>query len=161
MKNIIKLTESDISKMVNEVLSELDYSTYKSAYDKMREKGQGNRAANLNQGVNQVYGQSSNREATPDDPSQDDITYNLGGDSMTIASPIQQRTSIFTRDGERSQNNSLINNPNNLRTSHRKVANNRAKAYDWYKGGAPKDGHRTVDDFIAETVNRIINKLKK
>ena len=91
MKNIIKLTESDISKMVNEVLSELDYSTYKSAYDKMREKGQGNRAANLNQGVNQVYGQSSNREATPGDPSQDDITYNLGGDSMTIASPIQQR----------------------------------------------------------------------
>lgn len=160
MKKIVRITESDIRNMVNEVLSELDYSTYKSAFDKMREKGQGNRAANLNQGVNQVYGQSGNREATPDDPSQDEITYNLGGDSMTIASPIQQRTSIFTRDGERSQNNSLINNPNNLRTSHRKVANNRAKAYDWYKGGT-EDGHRTVDDFIAEAVNRVIGELKK
>ena len=69
---------------------------------------------------------------------------------------------LFTRDGEPSEiQNYPINNTRTLRTSHRNVANNRAEKLNWYRGGAPEDGHRTVDDFIAEAVNRVIDELKK
>lgn len=164
MKQTIRLTESDIRKMVMEALSELDYSTYKSAFDKMSGKGQHNRADMLNQGVNQVYGQHGNRDAAPDDPSQDEIRFNLGNDTMNMASPIAGKSTYFTRDGELKFNNPKFmpnaNDTNSLRTSHRKVANNRAKALDWYRGGG-EEGHRTVDDFIAEAVNRVLSKYIK
>lgn len=38
MKTIVRITENDIRNMVNEVLSEMNYSTYKSAFDKMKVK---------------------------------------------------------------------------------------------------------------------------
>lgn len=162
-KKTITITESDIRNMVMEALSELNYSTYKSAFDKMSGKGQHNRAVKLNKGVNQVYGQNGNRDTTPDDPSQDEIRYDLGTDTMNIASPIAGKSTRFTRDGEIKHNMNFMsdtNDTNPLRTSHRKVANNRAKALDWYRGGG-KEGHRTVDDFIAETVSRVLSEYIK
>ena len=160
-KKTITITESDIRNMVMEALNELDYSTYKSAFDKMVGKGQHNRADRLNQGVNQVYGQHGNRDAAPDDPSQDEIRFNLVNDTMNMASPIAGKSTYFTRDGELKFNNpkfmSNANDTNSLRTSHRKVANNRAKALDWYRG-CGEEGHRTVDDFIAETVTRVLSE---
>lgn len=166
MKQIIRLTESDLNNMVNEVMDELDYKTYKSAFDKMQDRGQHNRAFNLLQGVNQVYGQNGSNDKMPNDPDSDYMEYDLRNNMLRMGNRFGQQ-GIFTQNPDETNDGSAnlqavpMNNTNRLRTSHRNVANNRAKNLDWFRGGAPEDGHRSVDDFIAEAVKRVLSELAK
>lgn len=170
MKQIIRLTESDLRNMVNEVMDELDYKTYKSAHDKMMDRGQNSRAFHLQQGVNQVYGQNGGYgDKWSNDPDSDNVEFDLRNDTMRMGNNVGQN-GIFTQNPDETNNDSEdptnpntipVNNTTRLRTPHRNVANNRAKKLDWFRGGAPKDGHRSVDDFISEAVKRVFNELAK
>ena len=79
MKKIIKLTESDLHRIVTESVQRileahgegLSYGTVKSAYNKMNDLGQYDRAAELNK----TYGEVNNDE---------DAIYNLHNDEITF-----------------------------------------------------------------------------
>ena len=75
MKKVVKLTESELRKVISEAVSmclnEISYTTAKSAYDNMNKRGQNVRASNLND----TFGSINN---------DNDATYDLSDGSLTL-----------------------------------------------------------------------------
>ena len=158
MNKVIKLNEQDLKRLVKESVEELKYSTYKSAYDKMKDKGQKERAANFNMTFQDKY-------------NDDDARFSLYRDNVTFGTP--RHEVAFNRDGSLdadetdSRDNwsntrhfddatSVMGKEKMPRTDDRKLARKRAKQLDFFHdGNSPFD----KNDFIRECVNKVVDNM--
>lgn len=151
MKKIIRLTESDIKKIVMEAVSELKYGTYKNAYDKMVDYNQPQRASDFNDSFREHY-------------NDDDTTFNLASDTLNIGEP-NARTKFF-RDGSMVSpdaqsggqyfSDAAGNRDMFPRTSNRKLARSRANKLNFFNNN---DSTFTKNDFISEAIDRVFKKM--
>lgn len=93
MKQIIKLTESDLHRIIKSVLNEISYSTVRSAVDKMDKLNQRDRARSLSNTFSDVY----------DD---DDVKYDVYNDGMMMYDENDENKRNFTLYG-RGRDNAL------------------------------------------------------
>lgn len=150
MNKVIKLDENQLKRLVKEALDELKYSTYKSAHDKMQDKGQQDRAADFNTTFKDIY----------DD---DNTSFSLDNDNVWLGNPEDKEkgrpanSTLFHRDGSVSGYDDGvyrdIKAPN--RTTDRALARKHAKKLDFFYGG---DSPYDKNDFIAECVNNVLKK---
>lgn len=93
MEQIIKLTESDLHRIVKSVLNEISYSTVRSAVDKMDRLGQEERAMELSKTFGDVY-------------NDDDVKYDAYNDALMMYDENDKAKRNFTLYG-RGRDNSL------------------------------------------------------
>ena len=150
MKRTIRLTESDIKKIVMEAVNELQYSTYKNTYDKMIDNNQPQRALDFNDSFRAHY-------------NDDDTTYNLAKDTVDIGEP-NSKTKFYrngsmvspdSHNGGQYFSNAADNKDRFPRTSNRKLAKSRADKLNFFNG---KDNFNK-NDFISESIDRVFEKM--
>ncbi len=136
MKQTIRLTESELKKVISEsvrnILNELSYSKVKDAHDKMYELGQYKRAHNLAKTFADVY-------------NDEDAEYDIHGDNLILKGPEGPQT-IYHRtiDKEVNNINARTCKPDNYsdRTTNAGSARNRAKHVNNFAGKQIVDKNR-------------------
>ena len=150
MNKVIKINENQLKRLVKEALDELKYSTYKSAHDKMQDKGQMDRAEKFNKTFKDVY----------DD---ENTSFNLPCDMVWLSNPQDKESArpanstLFHRDGSMSGYENGVYRDFNApqRTTNRALARKHANKLNFFYGGeSPYD----KNDFIAECVNNVLKK---
>lgn len=152
MGKIIKINEQQLNRLVREAIDELEYKTYKRAYDKMQEKGQSQRADDFNSTFNDIY----NDKTTDFDLNRDEVWLSNPEDkerNTPLSSTLFKRDGTITSWNPQTLSYDELQSPK--RTSDRRLARNHAKKLDFYYGGeSPFD----KNDFIAECVDKVFAK---
>jgi len=152
MARLIKINEQQLKRLVMEAIGEMEYSTYKSAHDKMKAMGQHQRAQDFNDTFKDVH----------DD---DNTAFDLDTDTVWLTNPEDgerhmPRTSAgYHRDGSITTWDNGAAGVKNIsspkRTTDRKLARHHAQMMDFYYGG---NSPYTRNDFIAECVDKVFAK---
>lgn len=145
------INEQQLKRLVREAIDELKYSTYKSAHDKMQDKGQIQRANDFNRTFKDIYDDGN-------------TSFNLDYDEVMLTNPEDKaknqpsNRTLYTRDGSTYNNGKYSEPTRPQRTNDRALARKHAGKLDFFYGGAsPYDRN----DFIAECVDRVFAKYLK
>lgn len=137
-KKLIRLTESDLHRIikesVNNILNEISYGVAKSAYDKMKDLGQYERANNLERTFKKVN-------------DEDDAIYNLKNDSLELRGDmdsIQTRDNSIGRPATRYMRNKS-GSINNQGVEYSRDRNHPKGEYDYYKPSHEGDVNGYMD----------------
>lgn len=159
MKKVIKLNEEALQTIIKEALSELNYSTYRKAYNKMQKLGQYDRANNFANNYNDHYSDKDNG-----------ITSRLDKDTVYITNPNsagEHTSAAFGQDG-RMNIMGRIWGPEDAktytpRTNNRARINKQVSALDHFYGGKGNNPYSKNDfiseDKLSEAVSRAIKSV--